>query len=70
MGVDRMLGRAARQQRWDGLRNLGVGAGRGYLEADGVAGADRIDCELAAARDRLGGEQHHVEQELDPVLRQ
>ncbi len=70
MRVDRSVLRGAFEQRRHRLRDARVEPGRGDAEPHALAFADRIDREHAAARDRLPGDDHQVEQQLDPVLRQ
>ena len=70
MCVDIVPAQFARQQRSHRRLNLGIDAGGRDLEADAVASPYRIDRYLAAARDRLTGDDEHIQQQFDQVFRQ
>jgi hypothetical protein len=69
MGIDRSGGAGA-QQVGDGLRHPRIQAGGRNAKTAGLAGADRIDGQHAAARNGLLRDHHHVEQQFYLVLGQ
>ena len=69
MRIDRG-GRTRAQEIGDILRQAGVVAGSRDAKAHRLAVADRIDRQRAAARDGLLRDDQHIQQKLDPVLRQ
>src|SRR5262245_10400902 len=69
MSVDALATGLARQQGRDYRRDLRVDAGSSDLEPNMIGRANRVDADLAATRDGLSGNDKHVEEQFDQVLR-
>ena len=70
VGVDAAFGLRTGKQRRHRMRHARVCPARDHTKTHGLPLTDRIDGQRAAARDGLTGNQHHVQQQLDAILRQ
>src|SRR4051812_41420399 len=68
VGIDRPILRASVQQRRHRMRDTGIQSSSRDLEALAVAGARRLDGQPAAAWNRLGRDDQHIEQQLGVIL--